>query len=66
MADDLEQQKRGACFWAIERLCETEGEPVPDLDESSSIRGGKRLIQFEGNLSDGRRFGIGYELDIDG
>ena len=60
--DPKEVAMRNAAIMAIERLCESLGEPVPLLDEHETNEGTTRRCTFIGELPDGRRLGIGYEL----
>jgi hypothetical protein len=60
MAD--EALMRAAAMQAIERLCANEDVPVPELEEETEWKGAIRITRFIGEMPDGRRFWIGYEM----
>lgn len=52
-----EQGLRAAALKSIERFCEVEGFPVPQLVET-------RVVKFVGKAPDGREFALGYEVKL--
>lgn len=60
--DPKEVGLRNAAIIAVERFCESLGVDVPPLGEHETCEGAVRRCTFIGEVADGRRLGIGYEI----